>query len=479
MNKYRKSLIFCMVFCAALISAAVYDLYTSYRRDEALARFQIANVTTLLSEWIKGSMQNTDYVLRDIVGRVPVGQLRYPAPDPRMQQEITALVVQKKSSLPNAAGVGLAGPDCILSHTSAVAGVDVSQREWCIELMRPGVESFVSHMYMNKQGRASVAQVRRFPSANGSFTGMAGISVDLGFFSSWLKNLSVGQHDVALIADTWLSLLASNAAYIGEPGRKLPHAMLKQFVDAHAGYATLHTDGLGDGVQRLYGMRKIEALPFFVVYGIADEEWLAGWRRQLVNEVLTVMLICFMAVAMLRVYHTQLRQEERLQQLANTDPLTGVANRRYFLEHSALELKKARRALQDLALLIIDIDHFKPINDTYGHAVGDRAVMRFAGICKRMVRDVDLLGRFGGDEFIVLLPATGIKEALQVAERLRSAVESDTVLRDSGVAIQMTSSIGAAIIPADAPDISAALAKADAALYRAKQNGRNRVENGE
>ncbi len=320
-----------------------------------------------------------------------------------------------------------------------------------------------------------MAQVRRFPSRDGTFIGMAGISVDLGFFSGWLKNIALGQQDVALIADTWLSLLTSNSTHIGEPGRKLPQAMLKQFVDAGAGYATLHADGLGDGVQRLYGLRKVAQLPFFVVYGIADDEWLASWHRQLVIEVLTVTLICCMAIAMLRVYRTQLRQEQRLQQLANTDPLTGVANRRHFLEHSALELKKARRSMQDLALLIIDIDHFKPINDNYGHGVGDRAVVRFADICKRVVRDIDLLGRFGGDEFIVLLPATGLREALQVAERLRSAIESDTALRDSGVAIQMSASIGAAMLRADAADISSALAKADAALYRAKQNGRNRV----
>ncbi|MCW2236593.1 GGDEF domain-containing response regulator [Azospirillum canadense] len=167
---------------------------------------------------------------------------------------------------------------------------------------------------------------------------------------------------------------------------------------------------------------------------------------------------------------------------ARTDPLTGLANRRSVLERADEEIARSRRYGHPLSVVMADIDHFKRINDTYGHAAGDEALRRFAQALRDDLRPCDLLGRYGGEEFVVLLPETGIDDAPLVAERLRALVAALPVVQD-GVRFHMTASFGVAAVdaavmvssPTGGRGIEPALKEADAALYRAKEAGRNRV----
>ena len=166
--------------------------------------------------------------------------------------------------------------------------------------------------------------------------------------------------------------------------------------------------------------------------------------------------------------------QERLRQMATTDGLTGLANRRRFLEALEHEVQRHRRYGTPLALVSIDVDRFKRVNDTWGHAVGDEVLRALAAICRAEVRDVDIVGRIGGEEFAVLLPDTAPEEATAVAERLRYAVEAAPLLTTGGP-LTVTLSLGvAASPPCDGAD--GLLREADRALYRAKAGGRNRVE---
>jgi diguanylate cyclase (GGDEF)-like protein/PAS domain S-box-containing protein len=171
-----------------------------------------------------------------------------------------------------------------------------------------------------------------------------------------------------------------------------------------------------------------------------------------------------------------IRLKEEFRKLANIDMLTGINNRRSFIARAEIELKRAKRHGTGLAILVIDIDHFKQINDGHGHATGDRAIITFAQASQKELRDVDLLGRIGGDEFAVLLPDTSLDGAMIVAERIRCAIEASRMLDNMEQPIPMTSSIGGAMVSMDVTCIDDALAKADDALYRSKQHGRNRVE---
>jgi two-component system, cell cycle response regulator len=168
---------------------------------------------------------------------------------------------------------------------------------------------------------------------------------------------------------------------------------------------------------------------------------------------------------------------EDILRLASTDTLTGVANRRSFFERATELLANAKRRHSPMALLATDIDFFKKINDTYGHAAGDVALKLFADICRSMLRPLDLIGRLGGEEFAVLLPDTTLSGAQKVAERLREAVAAAVVVEGEH-RFSMTVSIGVCEAPPGETFIDSTLAAADHALYRAKHGGRNRVERG-
>lgn len=172
----------------------------------------------------------------------------------------------------------------------------------------------------------------------------------------------------------------------------------------------------------------------------------------------------------------ELRQQKEAAELAaRIDPLTGVASRRAFTETAAAALLRSSRYGTPLSLIMVDLDHFKGINDTYGHAAGDAVLASFARTITEVVREVDVVGRLGGEEFAVLLPDTGAVEAMQAAERMRQAiVESHLHVR--GQQLKYSASFGVAAFDQTELSLSEFLARADAALYSAKEQGRNRVE---
>ncbi|MDB5686748.1 MAG: hypothetical protein JWR77_1337 [Rhizorhabdus sp.] len=166
--------------------------------------------------------------------------------------------------------------------------------------------------------------------------------------------------------------------------------------------------------------------------------------------------------------------EAELRAMALTDTLTGLANRRHFEARGDAEIAALRKTGKPLALLMIDIDHFKAINDTHGHPVGDEVLKAVAARCRGALRDEDMVARLGGEEFVVLLPGTDVAEAAAIAERLREAIASVPVMAGSAV-IEVHASLGGAMAGPPPETIDTLLDRADAALYRAKTGGRNRV----
>jgi diguanylate cyclase (GGDEF)-like protein len=165
---------------------------------------------------------------------------------------------------------------------------------------------------------------------------------------------------------------------------------------------------------------------------------------------------------------------EHFRELATYDSLTGAYNRRLFMDRAGEELGQNRRNGQPFSLLLIDLDHFKQINDRYGHAGGDEALRHTARCVRNALRDYDVFGRIGGEEFAVALTGVDLAQALQVSNRLREAIAAETIRHDQhGFGITMSGGV----VAARAGDtIDSLLKAADAALYRAKDNGRNRVE---
>lgn len=161
--------------------------------------------------------------------------------------------------------------------------------------------------------------------------------------------------------------------------------------------------------------------------------------------------------------------------LAATDALTGLSNRRTFDERFKAEFQRAQRFDKPFALLLLDIDHFKHINDTYGHVAGDEVLKSLAKILKKQTRDVDIVARYGGEEFTVILPESDGDKAQTIAERIRRTVSNTSFLMPGEEPITITVSIGVACYPCCAPDATQMVERADQAMYLAKQTGRNRV----
>ncbi|WP_397572028.1 diguanylate cyclase [Silanimonas sp.] len=212
-------------------------------------------------------------------------------------------------------------------------------------------------------------------------------------------------------------------------------------------------------------LKAREALRLQEIEGLnAARRW--QWTAISLAVVLVIVLLVMVA--------RQIAKARRLRLLAMTDPLTGLANRRHTDYRGSEAFKRARLTAQPFCVLAIDIDHFKLVNDTHGHAVGDTVLQRVGRECQRTLRQNDLIGRIGGEEFTGLLPVAAEPAARQVAERLRAGVESLN-LDDVALGLRVTISIGVARMRDSDTNFAGLLSRADAAMYRAKQSGRNRV----
>jgi len=166
--------------------------------------------------------------------------------------------------------------------------------------------------------------------------------------------------------------------------------------------------------------------------------------------------------------------EQDLQILCRTDPLTTAANRRAFNEILSQEFSRFKRSQKEYALIMIDLDHFKSINDQHGHSVGDQVLIEVTERCKDNIRVHDILARLGGEEFCILLPYTETKQAQKVAERLREKIEIKPIIVD-GLRVKVTISVGISLVSTCDEDGHQAMERADQKLFQAKESGRNQI----
>ncbi len=170
------------------------------------------------------------------------------------------------------------------------------------------------------------------------------------------------------------------------------------------------------------------------------------------------------------------QREERLYQRATRDPMTGIANRGHFFEMGAQEIERARRFSEPLSMVLLDIDRFKTINEKYGHEIGDRVIVSLTKTCVGHLRNIDLLGRVGGEEFAILMPRANKEPAAEMAQRLRLLISEQRVPVPGGRDISFTVSLGLSSLRHTTRDLAELMRNADAALYRAKREGRNRLD---
>lgn len=245
-------------------------------------------------------------------------------------------------------------------------------------------------------------------------------------------------------------------------------------------YARLREQWQRDGTRM--NVRSVIAIPFafektrtgvFLLRRTVDQEALAASDVEFAD---TVIKSAVNAIEQAHTIEQTKADNARLEALAHTDPLTHLLNRRALTIRLVAELERVRRYNSPLTMLMIDLDHFKLVNDTYGHLVGDEVLRGIGMILQRSVRSVDMVARYGGEEFVVVLPETGETGAVAFAERIRQRVEQHNFEAQRAATAKVTVSIGVSSFPA--PHVESAedlFARADAALYRAKERGRNLV----
>ena len=257
------------------------------------------------------------------------------------------------------------------------------------------------------------------------------------------------------------------------------HPVLVEDLQSNPLYADIRKEWLANGTT--VPIRSVIALPFtlgkvqagvFFLRRMADEPPLTNADVEFADAVIKAAVA---AIHRAQLIETTQAENKHLEHLAHTDPLTQVLNRRALTVRLSAEMERARRYDSVITLLMIDLDHFKNINDTKGHLVGDDVLREVALLLQESIRSVDVVARYGGEEFVVVLPETPQIGAVKFAERMRERIEQTAfVSAESGVGL--TASIGVASFPA--PDIASVddlFARADEALYRAKAAGRNKV----
>ena len=258
------------------------------------------------------------------------------------------------------------------------------------------------------------------------------------------------------------------------------HPVLVEDLHTSPMYADLRREWAANGTQ--VPIRSVIALPFslgkvqagvFFLRRMVDEPPLTNEDVEFADSVIKAAVA---AIHRAQVIETTKADNARLEVLAHTDPLTQVLNRRALTVRLASELERARRYDSVITLLMVDLDHFKAVNDTYGHLVGDEVLREVATLLQNEIRSVDVVARYGGEEFVVVLPETSLAGATTFAERIREHVSMTPFAGSLVEPLKLTASIGVSSYPSTAVNtVDDLFARADEALYRAKAEGRNRV----
>jgi len=325
---------------------------------------------------------------------------------------------------------------------------------------------------------------RRIEDADGNFAGVAGGALRLSHFNDVFRRLDVGHDSSINLMNTDGLLLARHAT---GPSAGTVELTGSDF-STRPNFRRLLAEGKGsfsspsghDGKLRLYTFARVENLPLVLVVTQSVSEVFSAWKRTavLVSAATGVLCIGILWLTLLLGRELQRRHsaERSLEELAATDSLTGLPNRRQLDQVLRREWARAQRNQRPIAVLMIDVDHFRSFNERHGHAGGDEALRRVAdAIGCSLLRPTDLAARYGGEEFVAILPDTDLPGALILAERIRVSVQSLPPYGNDEKPVSVSIGIGV-YEPGTALGLGELMVSADEALYRAKRNGRNRVE---
>lgn len=361
------------------------------------------------------------------------------------------------------------------STTQTPALENVSAEEYFLVHVRNSDVPFFISKPMERGGIYKIAISYRISRFDGSFGGVVAGSIQLGYFHNLMRRVTIDPEDS-------ISLLQPDGTIVMR--RPFDMSMVGRTLGGLDRFRNIATNGTGaytvvgalDGIERQYVWKGGSATPVIVVVGKSMKNILTRWRYEAMRigallSGLAVLSICFTGLLVAEMKR-RTHAETKLAALANTDALTGLSNRRSFDKTMLAEWARAHRAKTPMSLLMIDADHFKGFNDTYGHQAGDVVLAGIAScITKNVRRAQDCGARYGGEEFAVLLPGSEPEEAFQLGENIRLSVAALPAEYRA-----VTVSVGiSTLIPTDDIDHRDLIYAADVALYQAKSRGRNQT----
>ena len=359
---------------------------------------------------------------------------------------------------------------------------NVSDRDYFQVQQHKGAGLYLSKPFVPRAGNArqpSIALSLRLDDANGHFAGIVAGTLRLSYFHQLFEGSILGNHGTLTLLRTDGTVLMRRPYHTDDIGRTLAggHSFPPL---VQSDYGTYIDVAVLDHIERLYSFRRIGSYPLVVVVGLATEDIYAGWRKRAfaigivtaILDVLTIMLSLMFSGQLRR----RLAMERQLQTLAWFDALTGLPNRAQLNKETLGNLADSSRNSSQFAILFIDLDRFKRVNDTQGHSAGDEVLSEIARRLRNCVRGEDVIGRLGGDEFLAVLQNCDVHTAAHIAGRILQALYRPiTVNARYDTSITLTASIGVALYPHDGQDADTLLRNADMAMYKAKSTGRNQV----
>lgn len=463
-----------------ILSIVSYLLVREYRNTAQEATRAAMNIVQLIDRDVRNTVTLYDSALVRVTNLLQSGALT-----PLPPQTRHLLLFDRTSELPSSDGffvVDASGKLITSSRPGQPTELNLTEQPWFkVHQAMTNEEIFISNPFQTSRAPNdwSIRFSRRMSGPDGEFRGVAVAQMKLSYFTSLLRGLDVGIHgNISLVSTDGTLLMQypqTEVIRIGQNVSQAPNFI--RFLNERYG-SFIAMSGLYH-VERLYNFSQVRDLPMIVVVALSTRTIFSNWQHTALLIGATTLILClgmiWLTWLLLRELRLRQHAERDLAGLASTDPLSGLANRRTLDDKLDHEWRRAQRAGNPISLIMIDVDHFKAFNDTYGHQAGDEALCRVAHVIKaHLRRPADLAARYGGEEFAVVLSDTDATGTRTLAEKIRTAVEYIEPVIPNGK--KLTISLGACTRYAKPGDeLRALVSTADKALYQAKKGGRNRV----